>query len=271
MSTSKPALYTTSAYLKTVYTASEGFTSATDKVVAILRPIVWTDKEHVAAISREFRMGRMASILKLSHDEVAIVHDKDRFDPDAKSQGDGRKNKREQDAYNCGKSAWGHVARLAGKPTLGGKERPARPSEAGKKAAKIEAAKEAGKAEAQAAAFTPEVAKAVELSSVLTSKPHETSDVVAFARHIASLVHKFRQSTPKGVLAGPFPRIFEDFEVAIAKALATPEKATPAQIASKAPSEPVDGVPDLPAIPVAVQVKAAAGKAGKRPAVHAKA
>lgn len=264
------AVYTSASYLNTVYKASEGFTSATDKVVAILRPIVWTDTDRVKEISREFRMGRMASILKLSHDEVAIVHDKDRFDPDAKSQGDGRKNKREQDAYNCGKSAWGHVARLAGKPTLGGKERPARPSEAGKKAAKIEAAKAAGKAEAQAAAFTPEVAKAVELASTLTSKPESTDDVAAFAKRMASLVRDFMHAN-KPVKFGPYFRIFEAFETSVRKASAEPEKATPAQIASKAPSEPADAIPELPAIPVAVQVKAAAGKARNRPAVHAKA
>lgn len=233
MSTAKKSVVLASdpAFMGALFQVAKTTAKAHLAMVAFLHDaeIAWSDEEAVKAVSRMFRIGRMAGTLGLSEDQTVLVHDKAPYAPDA-SNPDARRSKREQDAYNAAKVAFSYLARQAGMPKRDGSgARATRKTANDLKAEGVKAALEAtGKAPAVATKEAKAQAKVEAMVTRLTSPPSNADDVAAFALQIASLIADFSKKSAK-VHIGPWRTLLDD----VARRLIAQTKA-PVEVASPA-------------------------------------
>jgi hypothetical protein len=182
-------------FLANVFSVAKSTGQATTKCVELLKVTDWADKEFVAQVALEFRLGRIASYLSLAtRDQAMLVAEKSQWVEGQVLPGSTHRTEREQGAYRAGVSAWTHCANLAGKPTKKGKPR----------APKVAAVK------AEMQQLTPEAA------IFALPKAKAAEDATAFAVRIAGCVVAYQKANAT-LVGGSLARIFTTFAMEVAQ------------------------------------------------------
>lgn len=186
----------TAIFLASVFEGARKSGTATQDLVKIIqaRKITWSSKAVVNELRGEFYLGRIAGSLGLDRVKADHVAGKIKHKPGANT--DDRRTLEEERAYRAAKSAWSHVAMLAGQPNkVTGNKRAARQTTGTK----------------QEVTLAPIAEVASVMSPTLTMpRAEKVADVHAFALRMRDLVTGYINQNAK-MVSGPVGDLLRHF------------------------------------------------------------